>query len=112
MRMCFATKDDPYPTLESKLSFLVSDVHSLEKATITNLENRQPLMTLVKRDCPAGFLPSTPLSHNSPPSGRRQRFTDFDDSYDDLQRVVVKQSNEFEDFLAPLIGHGGKSSTP
>jgi len=91
MRMCFATKNDPYPTLESKLSFLVSDVQFLEKANITNLENRQPLMTLVKRDCPAGFLPDAPLSYNTGATGRRQKFTDLP---------------------LPLNDHGGKASTP
>merc|ERR1712048_1501902 len=110
--MCFATKGDPYPTLESKLSFLVSDAQSLKEARITNLEDRQPLMTLVKRDCPADFLPDVPLSHNAHPSGRRQRFTDFDDSYAESPRVVVQQSSAFEDFFSPLSDHDGKSSTP
>merc|ERR1712176_1634876 len=101
MRMCFATKDDPYPSLESKLGFLVSDVDRLAEAKITHLENRQPLMTLVKHDCPTDILLRPSLINQAPLQGRRQRFTDLDNSYGDLQRVDVLQGNEFEGFSLP-----------
>jgi len=112
MRMCFATRDDPYPTLESKLSFLVSDTQVLEHANITNLESRQPLMTLVKQDCPSGFLPDAPLSHQTSLAGRRQRYTDFHNSFFDEQGVDNLQANGFGDLPLPLNDRGSKAPVP
>jgi hypothetical protein len=109
MRMCFATKDDPYPTLQSKLSFLVSDVQFLEQANITNLESREPLMTLVRQDCPAGFLPDAPLSHNAPSAGRHQRYTDFHTSSVDEQSVDGLQGNGVGDLPLPVNDYRGKA---
>jgi hypothetical protein len=98
--------------LQSKLSFLVSDVQFLEHANISNLESRQPLMTLVKQDCPAGFLPDAPLSHQTSLAGRRQRYTDFHNSLVDEQSVDGLQANGFGDLPLPLNDHGGKASPP
>lgn len=66
MRMCYATREEQYPTIESKLGFVVSDQPTLKYSKIVNIESYTPLMTHVKghRHC------SDPMAtHPEPPPG-------------------------------------------
>lgn len=46
MRMCYATKDEPYPSILSKLGYTVAGAEQLKKAKVINAENYRPLLAL------------------------------------------------------------------
>eukprot|EP00928_Gymnodinium_smaydae_P072084 TRINITY_DN55504_c0_g1_i1.p1 TRINITY_DN55504_c0_g1~~TRINITY_DN55504_c0_g1_i1.p1 ORF type:complete len:905 (-),score=152.77 TRINITY_DN55504_c0_g1_i1:356-3070(-) len=47
LRMCYATRDDPTPTIESKLSFILGQNKTLTATKVLHPESYKPLMTHV-----------------------------------------------------------------